>query len=208
MTRKPAPTEYPIHELLRERWSPRAFTTDSVSSEQIHSLFEAARWSASGGNGQPWSFIVAPREDEATFGRIFETLAEGNQAWAAHAPLLVLAVAQVLREPGKPNTHALYDLGQAVAHLSIQATALGLHVHQMAGFSPEAAREAFAIPEAFAPVTVLAIGAAGDPETLSERFRERERAPRTRKPLHSFIFGATWGAPSPLFSQPGAESEQ
>ena len=201
MTRKPTSNEYPIHDLLRERWSPRAFTADPVSPQQIRSLFEAARWSASGGNGQPWSFIVAPRSDETAFGQIFSSLVEGNQAWAAHAPLLVLAVAHLLREPGKPNTYALYDLGQAVAHLSLQATALGLQVHQMAGFSPEDARAAFNIPEEFAPVTVLAIGTAGDPETLSERFRERELTPRTRKPLNSFVFGTTWGKTAELFTQ-------
>jgi nitroreductase len=190
-----APTEHPIHELLQTRWSPRAFTTDAISAEQIHSLFEAARWSASGGNGQPWSFVVAPREDEETFGLLLSCLAEGNQVWAKHAPLLILAVAKVLREPGKPNPWALYDLGQAVAHLSLQATALGLQVHQMAGFSQDQARATFAIPEDHQPITVIAVGAVGAADTLPEPLRERELAERTRKPLASFVFGRTWGEP-------------
>lgn len=200
MSTRLSPTDHPIHEILQARWSPRAFTSDPVSPAQIRSLLEAARWSASGANGQPWSFIVAPREDTQTFELLLGTLVEPNQVWAKNAPLLILAAAQVLREPGKPNPWALYDLGQAAAHLSIQATALGLYVHQMAGFSPDQARAAFAIPEDFQPVTVIAVGSLGSPDDLPAPLREREIADRTRKPLASFVFGGTWGTPSPTLA--------
>ncbi|MEI7771773.1 MAG: nitroreductase family protein [Chloroflexales bacterium] len=205
MTTKLSTTDHPIHELLQSRWSPRAFTSDPVSPAQIRSLLEAARWSASAGNGQPWSFIVAPREDPETFELLLGCLAEGNQVWAKQAPLLILAVARVLREPGKPNPWALYDLGQSVAHLSIQATSLGLQAHQMAGFSQDQARAAFAIPEDHLPVTVIAIGAAGAADALPEPLRARELADRTRKPLASFVFGKTWDKTSPTLAARHAE---
>jgi nitroreductase len=193
LTKKLAAADNPIHPLLQERWSPRAFAPTPISHAQIRSLLEAARWSASGGNGQPWSFVVAPQEDRVAFDLLLRCLVEGNQVWARHAPLLILTVAQLLREPGKPNSLALYDLGQAVAYLSIQATALGLQAHQMAGFSPDLACAAFAIPEDHAPVTVIAVGTPGTPETLPENLRTRELAERTRKPITSFVFGGTWG---------------
>ncbi len=104
----------------------------------------------------------------------------------------------MLREPGKPNDWARYDLGQSVAHLSIQATALGLHVHQMAGFSQDQARAAFGIPEDYLPITVIAVGTVGSPDTLPEPLRTRELAERTRKPLASFVFGGTWGQPASI----------
>lgn len=200
MTTKPAVNDHPIHPLLQARWSPRAFAPAPVAPEQILSMLEAARWSPSGGNVQPWSFVVVPRGDEDAFARLAGSLAEGNRVWARHAPLLLLAVAQQEREPGKPNPYALYDLGQAVAHLTVQATALGLSVHQMAGFDPEQARAAFAIPAGHTPVTVLAVGALGDPAALPEPLRDRELAPRARKPLDSFVFAGTWGSPLALLA--------
>ena len=195
-----AVTNPPIHTLLQTRWSPRAFAPTPVAPAQILSLLEAARWSASAINVQPWSFVVVPKDDEDAFARLFGTLAEGNQVWVQHVPLLVLAVAQQQREPGKPNPYALYDLGQAVAHLSIQATALGLYVHQLAGFNPDQARSAFAIPEEYVPFTVIAIGTLGDPDALPEPLHTRELAERTRKPLGSFVFGGTWGQPTSLLA--------
>ncbi|NTU80445.1 MAG: hypothetical protein HGA45_13880 [Chloroflexales bacterium] len=200
MTADPAVTDHPIHPLLATRWSPRAFTPTPVTSEQLISLLEAARWAPSGGNVQPWSFVVVPRDDAAAFARLLGSLAEGNRVWAQHAPLLLLAVAQQERQPGTPNPYALYDLGQAVASLTVQATALGLRVHQMGGFDPEQARAAFAVPADYAPVTVLAVGAQGDPTALPEPLRGRELAARTRKPLDSFVFGDTWGHPLALLA--------
>ncbi|MEI7847079.1 MAG: nitroreductase family protein [Chloroflexota bacterium] len=188
-------TNYPIHELLQKRWSPRAFSTQSVEPEKLLSLFEAARWSASGFNLQPWSFLVVTRQNPEPFDKLVAVLSEGNQLWAKNVQVLVLALARREREPGKPNPWAAYDLGQSIAHLSIQASALGLQVHQMGGFDPQKAVNAFDIPEEFQAITVVAIGYAGDPNQLPDNLRERELQTRTRKPLSEIVFENRWNQP-------------
>lgn len=195
---KPAPADHPIHEILRERWSPRAFDRRRpVPREVLLSLLEAARWAPSANNEQPWSFVVGTREDPATFQRILACLNPRNQRWAAHAPVLLLTVThRVAEASGRPNRHAYHDLGLAVAQLTLQAVAQGLAVHQMAGFNPEVAREAFGIPDGWDPVTVVAVGYPGSPEELPEDLRERELAPRRRKPLAAFVFTGRWGQPA------------
>lgn len=191
--KKTAQTQYPIHDLLKERWSPRAYSSQPVAVDQILSLFEAARWSPSSNNNQPWSFIVTSRSDPEPHAKLLVTLAEFNQMWGQHAPVLVLGVAKMeWGDPVRPNAYAMYDLGQAVAHLSIQASALGLFVHQMGGFDREKARAAFDLPEGYAPVIAFTLGYAGDPSTLADAMRERELAPRTRKPLSEFVFDGAW----------------
>ena len=190
---KPADSMYPIHELLRKRWSPRAFSSRPVEREKIFTLFEAARWSPSAANSQPWHFIIASRdEDVEAYSKLTEALTERNRLWSKGVPLLVLTVAQTEREDGKPSPWALYDLGQSVAHLSVQATALGLFVHQMAGFDREEARSLFEIPEGFDPVSVVAIGYYGSVDDLPPEFRDREIEARTRKPLHEFLHHGGW----------------
>ncbi|MGH7236266.1 MAG: nitroreductase family protein, partial [Nitrospiraceae bacterium] len=132
---KPAQAQYPIHDLLQKRWSPRAFSGRAVEADKLRILFEAARWAPSSFNEQPWSFIVATKDDQANFDRLLRCLLEGNRAWARHAPVLRLSVAKLrFEEDGEPNRHAFHDVGLAVENLVIQATALGLVVHQMAGF--------------------------------------------------------------------------
>lgn len=199
MLEKLASTTHDIHPLLRSRWSPRAFTSEPIPTADVLKLLEAARWTPSAVNEQPWNFIVIPRDDTETFAQAVSCLVEGNVVWAQHAPLLIVSVARLVRSrDGAPNVAALYDLGQAVAHMTVQASALGLWVHQMGGFSTERAREVFALPEDHAPVTFIAVGQQGDAEALPERLREREFAPRERKPLDAFVFGGRWGEPSPL----------
>ena len=185
---KPAQNDHPIHELLQNRWSPRAFSGQMVEHEKLLSLFEAARWSPSCINLQPWSFIVVNRDEPLPFASMVSILGERNQMWAKHAPVLVLALAASEMEPGKPNPYAAYDLGQSIAHLSIQASALGLAVHQMGGFDRLKAAQVFELPQGSLPMSVFAIGYPGDPATLPEGFREREMEPRTRKPLSEFVF--------------------
>ena len=196
---KLAETRYPIHELLRERWSPRAFADRMVEPEKLRSLLEAARWAPSSFNEQPWSFIVATKEHPGEYERLLSCLVEGNIRWAQHAPVLMLSVAKLAFERNqKPNRHAFHDVGLAVENMVIQATALGLAVHQMAGFHVDKARELFSIPDGHEPVAALVLGFPGDPAGLPEDLRERERAPRTRKPLESFVFSGQWGQSSPL----------
>lgn len=189
---KPADNGHPLHDLLRDRWSPRSFSQRPVEPEKIASLFEAARWSPSGANLQPWKFLFVTRNESSAYDRLVATLTERNQQWASTVPLLILAVAQRVAEDGRENPWSHYDLGQSVAHLTMEAVALGLAAHQMGGFDIEKARAAFGIPDGFDPITVVAVGYAGDPESLPEEFRERERAPRSRQTIEEFVFDSEW----------------
>ena len=198
---KPAETHYPIHDLLRRRWSPRAFSDRRVDPAIMRSLLEAARWAPSSYNEQPWSFIVATKDDPVEFGRLLSCLVEGNIQWAQHAPVLMVSVARLtFEDDGKPNRHAFHDVGLAVANLIVQATALGLVVHQMAGIFPDKIRELYGIPEGYEAVAGIALGYPGDPQSLPEELRKRELAPRERKPLTEFVFSGSWGQTSPLVS--------
>lgn len=198
MTQKnPAPTTSPIHDLIRHRWSPRAFDARTVEPEKLRSLFEAARWAASSFNAQPWFFIVGTKNDPKSYQLVLDTFIEFNQGWAKGAPVLALSVARLnFPNDEKPNRHAFHDVGQAAANLAIEATSLGLMVHQMAGIDPEKARKNFGIPEGYEAVAGIAIGYPGDPEVLPDALRARETAPRERKPLESFVFSGKWGEPS------------
>lgn len=192
--KKQAETSVPIHEILRERWSPRAFDPKPVEPEKLRSLFEAARWAPSSFNAQPWYFIVATKQDATNFDKLLESFVEGNRAWARNAPVVALSVAALnFEHNGAPNRHALHDVGQASANLALQAAALGLQIHQMAGILPEKARELFSIPEGYEAVAGIALGYPGNPESLPENMRQREVSPRVRKPLASFVFSGNWG---------------
>jgi nitroreductase len=165
----------------------------------MHSLFEAARWAASSYNAQPWFFIVATKDDRENYKKILDCFVEFNQGWAKNAPVLALSVARMnFEKNGAPNRHAFHDVGQASANLALEATNLGLQIHQMAGILPDQARQIFSIPEGYEAVAGIAIGYPGDPATLPDELREREHAPRTRKPLDSFVFTGRWGEVSPI----------
>lgn len=199
---KLAEVDYGIDHLLRSRWSPRAFASKPVEAEKLRSLFEAARWSPSSANEQPWAFIVGTRDEQSTHDTLVATLTGRNPVWARNAPVLVLSVARLIFESpmakGRPNRHAYYDVGQAVAHLTVEATALGLVVHQMAGFDVKKARELLRLPEGHDPVTMIAIGYSGDPADLPVELREPELAGRSRKLQSQFVFGGQWGHPLEL----------
>ena len=196
---KQADTAYPIHELLQRRWSPRAFSDKMVETDQLRSLFEAARWAPSSNNEQPWSFIIATKDDENNYRRLFECLKEGNKKWAFRAPVLMLSVARLnFEDEGTPNRHAFHDTGMAVFSLVVQATALGLMVHQMAGFDVEKARTELKIPDGHEPVAMIAVGYPGDPDILPDRLKQRELLPRERKPIAEFVFSAEWRSPVPF----------
>ncbi|HEX7997769.1 MAG TPA: nitroreductase family protein [Pyrinomonadaceae bacterium] len=196
MMSKPAENQYEIEELIAKRWSPRAFAARAIEPEKIRSLLEAARWAASCFNEQPWSFVVAPKDDAEEFARLLNCLVESNRRWAQHAPLLMLSIARLnFERNNKPNRHAFHDVGQAVASLTLQATALGLVVHQMAGFEIEKARAEYKLPEGYEPVAAIAVGYQGDADTLPEDLREKELAPRTRRAQDSFVFKGKWGEP-------------
>lgn len=195
---KIAKTDYPVHELIAKRWSPYGFSDTPIDAQTIRSLFEAARWAPSSYNEQPWRYIVATREQSAAFDKLLSCLVEMNQQWAKHAPVLALGVVKHDLSNGKPNRAAVHDLGLASAHLTFEATARGLFVHQMIGIDPETARERYAIPDGFEAWTALAIGRAAVPEELSEKYRERDLVERTRRPLSEFVFGDGWETPAPV----------
>lgn len=198
---KPAVTQYPIHDLIARRWSPRAFAARAVEPEKLRSLFEAARWAPSCFNEQPWSFLVATRNHGPEFERLASCLVSANM-WAAAAPVLAMSVVALdFTHNGQPNRTAQHDVGLAVENLVIQATSLGIFVHQMAGFDTEKARELFAIPPRHDPVAMIALGYPGDPASLPEQLRQRETAGRTRKTIDQFVFTGVWRQTSSLVTR-------
>lgn len=198
--KKTAVTRFPILELHAERWSPRAFSARPVSYEQLGSLFEAARWAASCFNEQPWRYFVAMQSEPERFATLRSLLVPANDVWASKAPVLGLSVAKLdFTRGGKPNRHAYHDVGLATGALSSQAQSMGLALHQMGGFDVERARTALAIPAGFDPVAMMAIGYAGDPAGLTDELRERELAPRERRPLEESVYGASFGSPNERF---------
>ena len=194
---KHAPDVAGVHELIRRRWSPRAFSEKEISPAQLKAIFEAARWAASSYNEQPWRFLVGRRGDE-TYKKIFDSLIEFNQAWARTAPVLVLTAAKkTFTGKGTPNHYGLHDTGAATAVLALQATGDGLHTHSMAGFDAEQARAAFGIPTDYDIGAVTAIGYFGDPASLPAHLEKMEVEPRQRKPLEEIVF-SDWEKPALL----------
>jgi nitroreductase len=192
-----AATDYPINDLIAARWSPYSFADRSVSDEDLKSLFEAARWSPSCFNEQPWTYIVAKKEDTEEFDRLVSCLVEVNQVWARQASALVLGITRLnFARNNQPNSAAIHDLGGATSNLVLEATARGLSTHQMIGIQPDKARELYSVPEGYEPLTAVAIGYAGDPNKLPEALRPRDRARRPRKPIAEFVFRGKWGVKS------------
>lgn len=181
-----APTEAPILDVLAERWSTRVFDAHTpIDEDALASALEAARWAPSASNTQPWRFVVARRGSDA-HETIVAALMGFNQTWAADAAALVVFAAAASLD-GKPLPWAAYDTGQAAAHFTVQAHASGLHTHQMGGFDRDAIAEAFGFADDLAAVTVMAVGALGDIAAAPEALRERELAPRTRRPIAESI---------------------
>jgi len=139
---KHAETSAPVHDIIGKRWSPRAFDSRPVEHAKLRSLFEAARWAASSYNGQPWHFLVASKDEHESYKKILESFVEFNQSWAKNAPVLAISVAALkFAHNGEPNRHAFHDVGQAAATLALEASNLGLQVHQMAGILPDKAKQ-------------------------------------------------------------------
>jgi nitroreductase len=200
---KLAQPQFPIHELLKRRWSPLAFSDRSIASETLCQLLEAARWSASSYNEQPWSFLVATKDNPEEFNKLLGCLAEGNQVWAKDAPVLMVSIAKLnFEKTGVVNRHAFHDVGAAVCSLAIEAVDLGLLIHQMAGFDVEKVRSLYTIPNGYDPVEAIAIGYPGDPAQLPEKYYERELSPRSRKSIDQFAFTGRWGNVAPVVTGP------
>jgi nitroreductase len=192
---KPAPVDHPVHDIVRERWSPRAFADRPIDQQVLDSLLEAARWSPSARNSQPWRFLVAHRADADEFARLLDCLVPGNRRWARSAAVLLVAVALGSDHKGRQLIHGAYDTGQAVAWLTAEATARGIRVHQMGGFDPDRVRQSYGVPDHARPMTAVALGYPTDPDCLDDDLRAQELAPRERRPLTQLVFRRAWGEP-------------
>jgi len=176
---KPAATEAQLHELIANRWSPRSFNdTHNLNDAEIHSLLEAARWSPSSMNAQPWRFLVGLRGD-SNFAGLVSTLKENNLEWAPNASAIILVAATA----EKISPIEIFDAGLAVGAVVTQAQSMGLHTHQMGGFSKTKVKEVFSLPESVEPIVLIGVGKVSEPSKLSQALLERELAPRSRKPL-------------------------
>jgi nitroreductase len=199
MNIKKAETDYPIQHALADRWSPYGFEDRPVAQADLCSLFEAARWAASSYNEQPWNYLVAIKENAREFDQLLACLVEANQAWAKAAPVLVLGVVSLrFAKNATDNRAAVHDLGLASGNLVVEATTRGLSVHQMIGILPDKAREVYQIPEHFEAWTAMAIGYNADPARMPAALKERDMAPRQRRPLRDFVFAGHWKAAAPL----------
>jgi nitroreductase len=185
-------TDYPVHPIISSRWSPRTYDSRPIEKEKLQRIFEAARWAASSNNIQPWYFLVGYKGDDV-FQKIFDTLVEFNQNWAVNAPVLVLAIAKTTNSRGDQNRSYSYDLGQAVATLSLQATSEGVYIHQMGGFDRQAAEVVFEIPEEFKVLIAFALGYNADAGILLPNLHSVEIGPRTRRSISESVFTGCFG---------------
>lgn len=197
---KPADTQYPIHDLLKRRWSPRAFADRPVEPHKLRCILEAARWAASSFNEQPWRFVVVTKDDGPAYDKAFNCLVEANQAWAKLAPVLILTFTRTtFTKNDNDNRVCEHDIGLAAANITFQAQSMGLFVHQMGGIDLEKTAATYNVPAPFKPITALALGYPGEPALLEQDWaKAAEQEPRTRKPLSELVFKDTWGQASDL----------
>lgn len=185
---KIADTEYNIFTLIEQRYSPRTFKNEPIKEEHLDKLFEAARWSASSNNIQPWRFVYAEKESEA-YQTIFDCLSDFNKKWANNAPLLMLSAYKEKTEDGTENFHALHDLGLSLGTMTMQAQYLGIALHHMAGVDWQQAQRAFQVPEGYHITTAIAIGYyGGDLSILPNDLQQQETKPRSRMPYKQFAY--------------------
>lgn len=190
--------EFPIMPVLTERRSPRAYSSQPVPADALNQVFTAASSAASCFGEQPWRYLVGARTTSPeAYDKILASMGEFNQVWAKEAPVLAVSIAKLtFSHDDNPNAWAKHDVGQATATLAIQATDLGLQIHQMAGFSADKIRAAFNLPAGYEPVAVFTLGYPGDPNNLPNQLMEKEIAPRVRKPLAEFMFEGGWPTPA------------
>lgn len=195
MHNKPAISNAPLHDIIRNRWSPRSFDPGkTVEPETLNTLLEAARWAPSCFNDQPWRFVVCRKtEDEAAWTQLLDSLGEKNQLWAKNAQILILSVAMHhFGHNGKPNRWSAFDTGAASVSLCLQATALGLASHQMGGFDAERCRQLFNLPDDCTPMSVIAVGYQASADRLSDDIKQMELRERSRAPLNERFYFGTW----------------
>ncbi|WP_224482808.1 nitroreductase family protein [Robertkochia aurantiaca] len=187
-------TDHEIYPLLKQRWSPRAFSDDEVEEKELQRLFEAVRWSASSYNIQPWRFIYAHKDSEG-YDKIKSCLTDFNKSWVVNAPVLMLTFYKTDNDKGDDNRVAMHDLGLAMGSMTIQAQYMNIALHMMAGIEIDKIKETFDIPEGFEPATGVAIGYyGGDLDQLNDELKEREKKERQRMPQEEFAFKNSWNS--------------
>ncbi len=190
---KEANTQSDILEVIKKRWSPRAFSEEKISWDTLHRIFEAMTWSASSYNEQPWRLIVGQKGEGDTYDKLLACLNPWNQQWAKSAPVLLLVVGKKdFSHNDSPNGAFAYDCGAAATTLALQATQEGLYLHQMAGILPEKAVETFEIPDNFQVLTAIALGKLGELDRIDEQYHASEKAPRSRKSVDEVVFKGKW----------------
>lgn len=195
---KPADTSRTLLPAIRDRWSPRAFSGRPVAPELLVTVLEAGRWAASSSNMQPWRFILATSTDPAAHATAVSCFDDGNQRWVRFAPVLMFTCAAKNRPNGRANRHAWYDLGQAVAQMAIQATDLGLRMHQAGGIEGDLIRKTYVVPDDFDICSGIALGYQAEPEIVPDDLAVREREQRTRRPVAEFVFAGRFGTGAEL----------
>ena len=183
---KQARTEYPVIDLIKKRWSPRAFADQAVSETDMHTILEAGSWAASSGNEQPWKYVYAMKGTPG-FNTLWDCLMEGNQGWNRHAAVLMVAITRKkFARNGRDNVHAEHDLGMSNASMFLQGVSMGIYPHPMGGFFPDKVKTTLMLPEDEKPVCMIAWGYLGDPEILDEKNKQSETQPRSRKHFSEF----------------------
>jgi nitroreductase len=190
--------EKDVLSIIKNRRSPLIFSKLDVRKEQLQELFEAARWSASAFNEQPWRFIVASKtQNPSLHERIYSCLLDFNKEWAGTAPVLMITTAKkTFSLTGEENKHNWHDLGLAMGNLSIQATAMNLFVHQMGGVDRDKARQEFNIPDDYDIISAVAVGHIGALNNVDEDIKNRALKKRERNPLSKFVFDKAWESSS------------
>jgi len=185
---KEAETIFPVHELIKKRWSARSFSDRPLPQDVLNTVFEAASWAASSMNEQPWEYVYALKSDQKEYDKFVECLMQGNQPWAADAPVLILSLAKKhFKRNGKVNRHAWHDTGAANTNLMLQATHMDIYGHMMAGFDRNKTIELFDLPDHLEPVCFIALGYLEEPDKLDQPFLDREITPRKRQQLEEFV---------------------
>lgn len=178
-----------ILDLIRKRWSPYSFSGKPVEESKLRTMFEAAGCAPSCNNEQPWIFVFTTRDEPEKFEDFLGFLNETNQLWAKNVYALMISMARTkFAYKGRPNRHAFHDTGLAVGNFLIQATSMGVYVHQMAGFSVEKVKKYFNLDDNIEPVAAVAIGYLGDGHGLTEELRKRDDKRRPRKGIDEFVF--------------------
>ena len=184
---KKAKTIYPVLDIIKNRWSPRSFSDKDISSEDLNTIIEAATWSFSAMNEQPWRYVIA-RRGTALFMAFLKTLYPGNKPWNNQAAAFVLSINKTKFEgTDSININALHDIGAANILLTLQANSMGIYTHMLAGYSKDQVRKLLVLADGLEPVVLIALGYLDEPEKLDEPFKTRELTSRSRKGLDEIL---------------------